>query len=990
MICFPKTPLRLAQAFGIAVIAFIVTGCVSETVKPDVIPSIYNNARLQQLNLNNPVSPTVRDEPVSLAAAKNEWTSFQLQVSGLPPAQANVAYTLRFQSFNLSAAQGSIATENLTVAQIISMPVDVNRAGFVRHTGLAADAWKLPRALLPMPVHDGRVNLSAARSPSAPTNATAFANGEPVQLWVDLHIPPGAPAGNYGGVCDVLATGIEKPIATVPIQLEVFNFVIPDDRHLNLVGEIEWDALTRLYPQRFEAVTPKFMSRSDERYAQAVKTLDQLVALAQAHRAVAVVPRLQPIDKWPGGRPPTVDWADYDSIVAPWMRGEIFRDRVPLGYWPLPTVFGLSTYDAQSRQQYWANAAGHFDQNDWLDRAPVVLEKPTSGRANLAESIELSSDAAGVLAAHSRVRVAVPLEDDQIQLETLSSRNLIKPQDAKRLITTNPGVVFSSPIQSWPSGVERPSRWMRTDLAGLIPYIGAGGDERDVRLWAWLSFLPLPRPPIGGSQYGPVQFIRWAGALPQKNSPAEPADPNELIWFYPGSWFGLDEPVPTVQLKWLRRAQQDFEYLYLARQRGDALNTVLMARLMTKPVEIQPNQPADPTYGLMSGTADAKAWDESLRMLAKRILLREPGTTPDPERDYVLNVEMLRWGQTLEHPVLMGRTTDWGLESINNQRSIALKLGIDIYNASDARPDQNTLRWTRVPAQSGWQVRPQPLSIPSLATYRVQRFEIEARVDPLRLRRQERTPVQITFTNGYNQNTSELVMMLPVAPTERREMMLDINDGSLTDWAPEDAIQNGPMIRMFNRPALQNQEIQVAATPTQVFTNWSDDNFYLAFKVGGLTDTRSATARNFINYQLRRAWGEDLVEMLMQPMYADSSLGPITHLVFKPNGVVWVERKSTDRSQPDPWQPYQGTGLRFTSRPEDSEWRAEIAIPWRAITDADRKLPVALRFNFIQHTDKTGESASWAGPIDFGRDDAFTGLLILREPETPGVLRARE
>ena len=34
-----------------------------------------------------------------------------------------------------------------------------------------------------------------------------------------------------------------------------------------------------------------------------------------------------------------------------------------------------------------------------------------------------------------------------------------------------------------------------------------------------------------------------------------------------------------------------------------------------------------------------------------------------------------------------------------------------------------------------------------------------------------------------------------------------------------------------------------------------------------------------------------------------------------------------------------------------------------------------------QHQASTGESASWAGPVDHGRDDAFMGLLHLREHE---------
>jgi len=39
-----------------------------------------------------------------------------------------------------------------------------------------------------------------------------------------------------------------------------------------------------------------------------------------------------------------------------------------------------------------------------------------------------------------------------------------------------------------------------------------------------------------------------------------------------------------------------------------------------------------------------------------------------------------------------------------------------------------------------------------------------------------------------------------------------------------------------------------------------------------------------------------------------------------------------------------------------------------------------LRFNFIQHQNSTGQSASWAGPIDQSRDGKMAGLLLLKEP----------
>src|SRR3954469_20076173 len=230
-----------------------------------------------------------------------------------------------------------------------------------------------------------------------------------------------------------------------------------------------------------------------------------------------------------------------------------------------------------------------------MERAWVEVEKDTPGRANAAESVQLSQRVSEILRAHPRLRTSLPLEDAQLQFFDANNPGAINPGSTERLMTAAPGMVFA-PAKGWPAGVARPAHWLRTDLPGLVPYIGAGGDERDVRLWAWLAFLRQ------------AQVIGWDGALPHSQSPQESADPNELTWFYPGRWFGVDEPLPTIQLKWLRRAQQDFEYLLLAKQRGQVIYSLVMARLMIKPVQTQPNEDPDPTHGLLTGTTDQQAW----------------------------------------------------------------------------------------------------------------------------------------------------------------------------------------------------------------------------------------------------------------------------------------------------------------------------------------------------------------------------------------------
>jgi hypothetical protein len=241
-------------------------------------------------------------------------------------------------------------------------------------------------------------------------------------------------------------------------------------------------------------------------------------------------------------------------------------------------------------------------------------------------------------------------------------------------------------------------------------------------------------------------------------------------------------------------------------------------------------------------------------------------------------------------------------------------------------------------------------------------------------------PLELTFEDGYSRQKTPLKVVLPVAACDRRQRGLDLN-GSLEDWDAADLIQDGPMVRMFNRPAVQKQELQYASSRSSIYTGWSEENLYLAFKLGGVPGV--AVRPNFVDYQARRAWGEDLAEILIQPIYLEGNtaqgMGPVLHVVCKPSGTAWVERKLDPTMNAIPWAQVEGANVRYVpTLDQERTWRGEITIPWQAIADK-RGRPTLLRFNFVQHQHASGESASWAGPIDYGRDDSFMGLLYLRE-----------
>lgn len=951
-----------------------IPGCAEPPKRP---PTPTSNIQLRPAILET-ASPTLSDRS-EIALARSETGHILTSISGLPAPTDDRLYQLRIGELALAGGGGSVIRGDAArVFQVLDMPLDLYRAGYIRHSGRSSASASLPRALLPVESPNGLVTINRLRDPARPFDRNAsYQYDQPLQLWIDIQTPPQIAAGLYVGHIDLIETGNTEPLSRMEVRVTVYDFVLSDERNLRMVAEMPWADLHRLWPGVFEAVSPRLMNREEEPYKQAVRTLDQLVTLAQRHRVEVVVPRLQPTVKWPAGQAPEVDWRDFDSVIKPWLNGDAFDDRIPIGFWPLPAIDFLDNYPTASRLQYWAAAASHFDQLNWLARAPVWIEPPPGRRPTVDDRIAISAEAARILTANGNVRVAIPLEPDQIEFATESNPGLVDPRNSGRLLPASPGLISATPIQQWPPGAVRPPTWLRTDLPGLIPFVGAGGDETDVRVWSWLAFLRN------------APLIRWRSALPSHSVPTEPGDPNELVWFYPGHWFGIDEPVPTVQLKWLRRAQQDYEYLNLARQRGEVINALLMARLLAKPVEIQPNQDPDPGYSLMTGTPGAGVWDEALSLLARNILLRDPGVEVNETERVALNLETLQWMQPKERPIVMPRIAEWTVgEPVipNGPPWFYLRLGVDIYNASDVTPDKNSLEYSSLPP--GWEVRPEPIELPALAQYRVQTFSLAAKVDPMRVVDRSPPPTALTFTHGFTRQRSQAFIRAPLVNSVRKLGGLSI-DGSLGDWIEEEAIQTGPLVRLFDRPNVQQQVLAPAGSESSIYTGWTDEQFYIAFKVGqvptrGADDVRAG--RNYVEYQFGRAWGEDLVQLLVQPIYADNSVGPLLHVVVKPNGSSWSERKTDPRQTVTPWQPFEG-GVRYqcTVAPAENAWRGELAIPWRAFERTGQQRPVALRFNFIQHKSATGESASWAGPIDAARDDRLTGMIYLKELDAPGM-----
>jgi hypothetical protein len=909
-----------------------------------------------------------------VASARNETVGLGIKVT--PPEAGRARKKLSVRVGPIRTADGAtIDGKHVTAYQVVAMPAETNLAAYVRHTGMETTRAKLPGALVPLKAEkDGRVQLAQVRDGGRldTVGDKESGIGEPVTLWFDIHVPAEVAAGEYFTTVELIEKGWgDKVVGSLPVRLEVDDFVLPDERHLLMVSRVEWESLYKHWPKEFEAITPRLLNRDEERHEGAINVMDGIARAAQRNRVQVVFGRLQPTVKWPAAAPPVIDWTDFDTVVGPWLTGEGFAGRVPYGYWPLPAVDGLDRYDRASRMEYWQAVATHFDQKDWLAQATVWLDA-VPGANEERRWRDATAEAAAILRAHSRVRVTAPVPGNALDVVERPDEGRLDWSNAARLAVWGPGLVYAPRTKPWPRGVEGPRRFLSAAMGSPTPYVGVGATERDVRQWAWLAFVQR------------VGLVAWPEALPKSSSSGAAAGAGEQVWLYPGHWFGVDGPVETVQLKWARRAAQDYEYLWLAQQRGEVVSPEIVARLLSRPVEIRTGQAADPVYALAAGTADQAVWEGARRLVARAIQLSSAGGRSDERRAEELRLETLRWTVAQGRPTGLVRDVRWvpGFEP----NAVDVRVGVDLYSAAEDPAERNTIEWTRVPA--GWQARPRPVEVPPLVTNQVRRVELEGRLDldqaGAGVAADGAGEGRVEFVSGYNRARSAARFVLPIARSERREGRV-LLDGELSEWNDLDAAQRGPLVPMLNRPSVRADEVERAGTPSAVYTAWGEDSFYVAFKLAGVGAAAGTAGggRNFVEYQERRAWGEDLCEVLMQGVYEGGATGPVVHVVCKPSGGTWAERKSVGDTE---WSGMAGAGVLYAGRVgdggrENSEgtWRGEVAVPWKLLEDAKHGRPRLVRFNFVQHKASTGESASWAGPVDYGRDERLMGLIVLRE-----------
>ncbi|ACL67551.1 conserved hypothetical protein [Anaeromyxobacter dehalogenans 2CP-1] len=493
-----------------------------------------------------PAAPARAPGGAALTAARNEFEAFQVVITG--------------------AATGVRAT-TAGLTGPASLPVRLYREAIIHlanPSALDGGTGPWPDALVP-----DVDELTGERRNAFPFAVPA---GESRAVWVEVHVPPDAPAGEYAGSVQVTWDGGE---ATVPVTLTVWPFTLPSTASLKSAFGLSWGTLNTAH-----GVSGDALSTLRGRYGQ----------LALDHRVT-----LSRIDD--GNR----DLAHFASFFGPLFDGGAATSLPGAQATSVEYLGGSSGY---------ASWASFFQSRGWDDRLfqytcdepPLqcawgdIPARAASARAvspalrTLVTTTVQQADAAGVT---SSIDVLVPVVNF---LDDRAGERFAGPQRAA--------------YDAFLAGSPRREVWtyqscMSHGCGGTVD-MGSPSDS-DRYFTGWPSYM-IDASAVRNRAMEWISFNhRVTGELYYETTMAYSHDPWNNQWdfsgngdgtlFYPGTPAKVGGttqiPVASIRLKMIREGMEDYEYLKLLTDLGDgALAREISGALFPHPYDAEVS-PAD-------------------------------------------------------------------------------------------------------------------------------------------------------------------------------------------------------------------------------------------------------------------------------------------------------------------------------------------------------------------------------------------------------------
>ena len=922
------------------------TGCVESRGPRGVTGWFVSD--LRELTPDSTASPeneiysATRNEIV-LQAAVNETLGLQSAL------RSESSGRFRVELSDLNGPAGNIAAaDTVTIYRILPVNIERFQAWYSDHAG---------RPALPHAVPDILVPLSAPRN----GGPAALDDRHNELVWIDLHVPSGAGPGDYTGEFRVIPVGAAQPAWTVPIRLRVLPISLPAEPQLTAIARLDpRDLLSEHLKWPATSAEESALLPAERSHAPAIQLVNAAMAMLHEHRLNPVLWGGFPKYRMSGERAVEIDWTNYDVLVAGWLDGSAFPDKVGVSAWPMPVSenypsaernggFSSPRY-ARVLGAYVAECRKHFTQLKWNDKAfaricdPAPLTQESVEHVRRAVSILRQNEVTTPLIAH------LPIQSLRA-LGWFDAPHIDLPE-----------------IRIWAP----PARWC--EPLALQRELGLGK-----RVWFMPDYAPyagslaVEAPPTDAAILGWMAYRYNADGLWIENAGefrAHPASSSAVLQgaalIYPGTLAGLgDRPLPSVRLKRLRRGLQDYDLLHLL----DAAGKPLLARRTSEQLVRWAFLDAC-TDNLLTGRPTGFSDNAYALHLARKLLRQELANQGDSSEQ---TAALTDWARLLaDNPAVVPEVRGVRITSLGNEtRAIAY---LRVSNGSD-KPLSSRVQTPQLPV--GWKVTedaqlsadPRGVANGRLA---FQMSNISTNADGV-----AQFSAMLNSVEGGSLPFSGRLAVSACPFVDKPPVL----DGDLSDWtmAASNAAGDFRLVRGRGVATAAGRS-DAPAAPTQIFFCIDRGNLYVA-AICALEPGKQPIWRpnNLITTDGNIPWGQELVEVLLDPREPGAgSPADMFVLQVKPSGLV-LSRKGCPTDPPTApvveWQ--SGARVAIGTRPD--AWLMELSLPLSSLGAGVEKTRV-WGINVTRFDAQHAEYSSWSGARQNCYSPELLGNLIVPGP----------
>lgn len=935
---------------------------LSAWVADDMVALTDRTAATSNLDVFDP-----RGREIRLFAAGNETVSFQLVLDAGDEAISNIRLELEDLFTN---RKDRIPAQSIRAYRMLPVPVTEYPAWYLR----LADAPATPAAF-----YDALIPLDA------PKQGQPYWLGphQRLAVWVDIRVPRSAAAGDYSGRLHVAAWRHAR--WTAPVALKVYDFVLPDARPLAVVGGFGHDEVFgTMLSRQGRPYTPIRLDRTQPLVREGLTMLRQMMRLAHEHRVDLFDRDLHPLLKRGGDGQVLLDWSDYDAIVQPYFDGSAFDDRIGCAAWPMPfsqdwpssEPYGGTATAAYASQASAVLAAcmAHFTAMPeahgrvfyWPYRGPVN-EAGYDRHAELAKLCRELDPRTPIL---SQLPASPPEPTGWRAPASFASLTDIHAPRGEWVDATGAATMKRQDHPLY--GI-----WLAPGMPPYMPSLGVLSTPADARALPWLAMkygcsgllidevLHWPDPRAGGD------VLATAGA--------------EARLFYPGKPWGLNDVLPSVRLKRLRRGLEDLSYLWLLqlREHDPVARSMLDAMVHYAGLAATEDHYLDPR--LDGWAQDGRLWQQARAVLARECQAAVHGDEAAGDGATALHVA---WRAFHDSARAVRLETAVARPTLGIDGLFHLDVSFDLYNEC---PEAASVQIASPTLPQGWSFTGADAAAATLPP---------GGRDTLRLQMQGSQ----FFTAGSGKMVLPFVLTVPQRPDRTLAVTVaalrgvvvkqpPVIDGKLNEW-PVLETNTGRDFRLLGRRGLGLSGLGgrgLAARQTSVYVACDDGNLYLAIRAqepnpAGVVVKPS----NVVHYEQLLACGEDLVEVILDPGQGAQQPSDLYHLIVKPNAAVIAHRGIPSDPPLGPVRAWAAGATAAVGATADG-WTVELAIPRSAFGAAGQQ--PAWGLNVARFATQGAEASSWAeSPRDYYKPHGL-GIMYLpaaKESQDAGRQNSKE